>query len=236
MFRSGKWRGDCCEDEAFHVHHSSWIKPENVSRWNERLLIERFFLPLLAPPLYHHLHHKWDQANSGRRERKRVWARKKAPRTKEMALRMWASSTANALKLSSAVSKTHLSPALFSLSRCFSSGLSLSLSLWLGLCYALRLFFLYVFPLLVGLVNVWFFGYSAVLEGLKYAKSHEWVKHEGRVATIGITDHAQVPTSSSPCSLSSSFFFFCLNPSFLTIWNDYARWKITLCCQKLLLC
>lgn len=31
-----------------------------------------------------------------------------------------------------------------------------------------------------------------VLEGLKYAKSHEWVKSEGSVATIGITDHAQV--------------------------------------------
>ena len=34
-------------------------------------------------------------------------------------------------------------------------------------------------------------GY-AVLDGLKYASSHEWVKHEGPVATIGITDHAQV--------------------------------------------
>ncbi|VVA93868.1 unnamed protein product [Arabis nemorensis] len=67
-----------------------------------------------------------------------------------MALRMWASSTANALKLSSSVSKSHLSPA-FSISRCF----------------------------------------STVLEGLKYANSHEWVKHEGSVATIGITDHAQ---------------------------------------------
>ncbi|BBH02918.1 Single hybrid motif superfamily protein [Prunus dulcis] len=66
-----------------------------------------------------------------------------------MALRMWASSTANALRISSA-SKAHLSPA-FSVSRCFSS----------------------------------------VLEGLKYASSHEWVKHEGSVATIGITDHAQ---------------------------------------------
>ncbi|KAK2969529.1 hypothetical protein RJ640_029822 [Escallonia rubra] len=65
-----------------------------------------------------------------------------------MALRMWASSTANALRVSS--SRTHLSPAL-SLSRCFSS----------------------------------------VLDGLKYASSHEWVKHEGSVATIGITDHAQ---------------------------------------------
>lgn len=31
-----------------------------------------------------------------------------------------------------------------------------------------------------------------VLDGLKYASSHEWVKHEGSVATIGITDHAQV--------------------------------------------
>uniref|UniRef100_A0A803PN88 Glycine cleavage system H protein n=1 Tax=Cannabis sativa TaxID=3483 RepID=A0A803PN88_CANSA len=32
---------------------------------------------------------------------------------------------------------------------------------------------------------------SVVLDGLKYATSHEWVKHEGPVATIGITDHAQ---------------------------------------------
>ncbi|KAM7493973.1 hypothetical protein LguiB_028582 [Lonicera macranthoides] len=60
-----------------------------------------------------------------------------------MALRMWASSTANALKISCA-SRPHLS-------RCF----------------------------------------STVLDGLKYASSHEWVKHEGSVATIGITDHAQ---------------------------------------------
>ncbi|KAL6953247.1 hypothetical protein U1Q18_019175 [Sarracenia purpurea var. burkii] len=66
-----------------------------------------------------------------------------------MALRMWASSTANALRVSCA-STAHLSPSL-SLSRCFSS----------------------------------------VLEGLKYASSHEWVKVEGPVATIGITDHAQ---------------------------------------------
>ncbi|KAL3497729.1 hypothetical protein ACH5RR_040461 [Cinchona calisaya] len=66
-----------------------------------------------------------------------------------MALRMWASSTANALKISNAISP-HFSPA-FSLTRCF----------------------------------------SKVLEGLKYANSHEWVKHEGSVATIGITHHAQ---------------------------------------------
>ncbi|KAI4327254.1 hypothetical protein L6164_019738 [Bauhinia variegata] len=69
-----------------------------------------------------------------------------------MALGMWASSTANALKISCASSsRAHLFPAAFSLSRCF----------------------------------------STVLDGLKYATSHEWVKHEGAVATIGITDHAQ---------------------------------------------
>ncbi|CAK7356178.1 unnamed protein product [Dovyalis caffra] len=66
-----------------------------------------------------------------------------------MALRLWASSTANALRISVA-STAHLSPS-FSLSRSF----------------------------------------STVLDGLKYATSHEWVKHEGSVATIGITDHAQ---------------------------------------------
>jgi glycine cleavage system H protein len=31
-----------------------------------------------------------------------------------------------------------------------------------------------------------------VLDGLKYTTTHEWVKHEGDVATVGITDHAQV--------------------------------------------
>ncbi|KAM1729796.1 hypothetical protein ACFX12_020133 [Malus domestica] len=29
------------------------------------------------------------------------------------------------------------------------------------------------------------------LDGLKYASSHEWVKHEGSVVTIGIADHSQ---------------------------------------------
>jgi glycine cleavage system H protein len=28
-------------------------------------------------------------------------------------------------------------------------------------------------------------------EGLKYSKEHEWLKSEGNVATIGITDYAQ---------------------------------------------
>lgn len=32
---------------------------------------------------------------------------------------------------------------------------------------------------------------SNVPAGLKYSKEHEWVKVEGNVATIGITDHAQ---------------------------------------------
>ncbi|EOX96923.1 Single hybrid motif superfamily protein [Theobroma cacao] len=34
-------------------------------------------------------------------------------------------------------------------------------------------------------------GFSTVLNDLKYADSHEWVKVNGNSATIGITDHAQ---------------------------------------------
>jgi glycine cleavage system H protein len=30
-----------------------------------------------------------------------------------------------------------------------------------------------------------------VPQDLKYAKSHEWVRREGGIATVGITDHAQ---------------------------------------------
>ncbi len=32
---------------------------------------------------------------------------------------------------------------------------------------------------------------SNVPAGLKYSKEHEWVKVDGNIATIGITDHAQ---------------------------------------------
>ena len=32
---------------------------------------------------------------------------------------------------------------------------------------------------------------SNIPDDLKYAKSHEWVRLEGDIATIGITDHAQ---------------------------------------------
>ncbi|KAM1846179.1 hypothetical protein ACFX13_020380 [Malus domestica] len=37
----------------------------------------------------------------------------------------------------------------------------------------------------LGLLCIW------VLDGLKYASSHEWAKHEGSVVTIGIADHSQ---------------------------------------------
>lgn len=32
---------------------------------------------------------------------------------------------------------------------------------------------------------------SQIVEGLKYAESHEWVKVEGSVAYVGVTDYAQ---------------------------------------------
>ncbi|GER33170.1 glycine cleavage system H family protein [Striga asiatica] len=34
-------------------------------------------------------------------------------------------------------------------------------------------------------------GFATVIKDLKYADSHEWVKIEGKSATVGITDHAQ---------------------------------------------
>lgn len=32
---------------------------------------------------------------------------------------------------------------------------------------------------------------SKILDGLRYAESHEWVKLDGDIATVGITDYAQ---------------------------------------------
>jgi glycine cleavage system H protein len=32
---------------------------------------------------------------------------------------------------------------------------------------------------------------SKIMNNLKYAKTHEWVKVEGNVAVVGITDYAQ---------------------------------------------
>ncbi|GJM91228.1 hypothetical protein PR202_ga07584 [Eleusine coracana subsp. coracana] len=66
-----------------------------------------------------------------------------------MALRLWASSAANALKISGTGARA-AAPA-YTISRYF----------------------------------------ATVLDGLKYTSTHEWVKHEGDVATVGITDHAQ---------------------------------------------
>ncbi len=35
-------------------------------------------------------------------------------------------------------------------------------------------------------------NHHTVVDGLKYAKSHEWAKIDGDTATVGITDFAQV--------------------------------------------
>ncbi|KAI3455818.1 hypothetical protein Pfo_012481 [Paulownia fortunei] len=40
-------------------------------------------------------------------------------------------------------------------------------------------------------ISVPYRGFATVIKDLKYADSHEWVKIEGKSATIGITDHAQ---------------------------------------------
>jgi glycine cleavage system H protein len=32
---------------------------------------------------------------------------------------------------------------------------------------------------------------SKIIEGLKYSESHEWVKVEGNIAVVGVTDYAQ---------------------------------------------
>lgn len=37
-----------------------------------------------------------------------------------------------------------------------------------------------------------YFPFAEVLDGLHYQDSHEWVKVEGDVGIVGITDHAQV--------------------------------------------
>jgi len=34
-------------------------------------------------------------------------------------------------------------------------------------------------------------AYAKVVDGLKYYEEHEWIKMDGNVATMGITDHAQ---------------------------------------------
>ena len=42
---------------------------------------------------------------------------------------------------------------------------------------------------------------SKVVAGLKYSKEHEWVKMEGNLAVIGITDSK--PSVASPATMST---------------------------------
>eukprot|EP01018_Ginkgo_biloba_P006271 Gb_37034 [translate_table: standard] len=70
-------------------------------------------------------------------------------------------------------------------------------------------------PLTLGFPVTFSRGFAHVIDGLKYAESHEWVKHEGQVATVGITHHAQdhlgevvfvdLPEVGAPVSKGSSF-------------------------------
>lgn len=51
---------------------------------------------------------------------------------------------------------------------------------------------------------------TAVLPGLKYAKSHEWAKVDGDIATVGISDHAQVRLGGfwcTGCTLYVHYFY-----------------------------
>ncbi|KAF8390897.1 hypothetical protein HHK36_023196 [Tetracentron sinense] len=58
-------------------------------------------------------------------------------------------------------------------------------------------------------------GFSSVVKDLKYFDSHEWVKVDGKSATVGITDHAQdhlgdvvyveLPEVGAPVTHGSSF-------------------------------
>ena len=43
-----------------------------------------------------------------------------------------------------------------------------------------------------------------MIEGLKYMPSHEWTKVDGDVATVGITDHAQVRLANARSALGAS--------------------------------
>ncbi|XP_028064858.1 glycine cleavage system H protein 2, mitochondrial-like [Camellia sinensis] len=40
-------------------------------------------------------------------------------------------------------------------------------------------------------ISVFNRGFASVVKDFKYANSHEWVKVDGKSATVGITDHAQ---------------------------------------------
>jgi len=85
------------------------------------------------------------------------------------------------------VLEVYRNPVLLFLCVCVCVCLSLSLSTSLHL----------VAPLLDGL--------AVVLDDLKYAESHEWVKLEGDYAVVGITHHAQVCTSVFPGTPDPAF-------------------------------
>ncbi len=65
-----------------------------------------------------------------------------------------------------------------------------AVSVCLSVCLSVSTSLHLVDPLLDGL--------AVVLDDLKYAESHEWVKLEGDYAVVGITHHAQVCTSVFP--------------------------------------
>ncbi|THU43096.1 hypothetical protein C4D60_Mb00t07240 [Musa balbisiana] len=123
-----------------------------------------------------------------------------------MALKLWASSTANALRISCSSSRPAF-PA-FSIFRSFSSGKKLlppavsalhstekcSSRMWDTSPFSWREFAeteCILCQLVLSESSLRTSIVKTVIEGLKYTGSHEWVKREGSVATVGITDHAQ---------------------------------------------
>ncbi|CAL9088814.1 unnamed protein product [Musa acuminata var. zebrina] len=147
-----------------------------------------------------------------------------------MALKLWASSTANALRISCSSSRPAF-PA-FSIFRSFSSGKKLlppaasalhstekcSSRMWDSSPFAWREFAeteCILCQLVLSESSLRTSSVKTVIEGLKYTGSHEWVKQEGSVATVGITDHAQghlgevvfveLPESGAAVAKGSSF-------------------------------
>ncbi|RWV98528.1 hypothetical protein GW17_00038619 [Ensete ventricosum] len=149
-----------------------------------------------------------------------------------MALKLWASSTANAIRISCSSSRPDF-PA-FSIFRSFSSGKKILLPAvsalhatercssrmrdtssiaWREFAETGCIVLLSACRQSVPACSVSVFTdnviklscLTAVIEGLKYTGSHEWVKQEGSVATVGITDHAQLPESGAAVAKGSSF-------------------------------
>ncbi|RRT47442.1 hypothetical protein B296_00036698 [Ensete ventricosum] len=142
-----------------------------------------------------------------------------------MALKLWASSTANAIRISCSSSRPDF-PA-FSIFRSFSSGKKILLPAvsalhatercssrmrdtsplaWREFAETGCIVLLSACRQSVPACSVSVFTDNVIIiEGLKYTGSHEWVKQEGSVATVGITDHAQLPESGAAVAKGSSF-------------------------------